>query len=46
MQTAEKPNIFDLELVTVGHPKTAAKLTHKTTKIITQQLNKINIYTE
>ena len=48
METVKDPNKFDIESVTIGHPKTVTKLSKpiKQPKIITQQPNKIKLYTE
>ena len=43
-ETAEKPDIFDIESITIEHPKIVIKLSKS--KIITQKLNKIKTYTE
>ena len=40
----ENTNIFDIESVTIEHPKIATKLSKP--KLITQQTNKIKMYTE
>ena len=48
METIEKPNIFDVESVTIKHSKTVTKLSKpiKELKIISQQTNKIKFYAE
>ena len=48
LKTVEKPNTFYIEPVTTEHARTAKKLlkSKETSKIITQQTNKMKIYTE
>ena len=49
METAEKPDVFDIESVTIVHAKTVTKISkpikQNNNQIITQQTNKINNYT-
>ena len=47
LKTVERPNIFDIKLITTEHPKTTIKLSKSINqpKIITQQPSQIIIYT-
>ena len=46
IEIVEKPNVFDIESITIEHRKTATKLWKpiKQPKIITQQSSKIKVF--